>query len=134
MVSYLKQLPILSWHTYIFLKGNLTLTSIEFHSHRYVRVPPGWTDPNVASFNERLKFLTNNCVRVCVSRNLSEGENSRPLHIEIVLSYYLDYFKYLQDLCTAEALSRTNFLYAADISCSALYYCFQDCKSLKLGS
>ena len=74
---------------YIFLQGNLTLASIEFHSHTYVSVPHRRADVNVASFNDRVQVMINNCIRVCVSlKNLSEGKNSRSLHIKIVLSYY----------------------------------------------
>lgn len=89
VVSYLKK-PLIMFMPYIFFQGNLTLASIELHSHGYMSVPLSWTDPNVASFNDRLKVMTNNCIRVCVPlKTLSERKNSRSLHIETVFHIIL---------------------------------------------
>ena len=47
---------------------HVTLTrGIELYSHGYVCVPFRRTDSNVASFNEGLKVMINNCVPVCIS-------------------------------------------------------------------
>ena len=80
MIDFVSVLKLLLINNAVFKKARdsfqLSLTCIELHSHGYVLVPLSWADTNVASFNDRVQVMINNCIHVCVSlKKLSEIEN-----------------------------------------------------------